>query len=128
MSHWKPIGTADEQVATCGRCGKTDLAVLIVLEHERTGEVVRVGTTCARRLIGGRRATERTVDHAKRLQRIVDILRSDGLDAAKEWTRVRGIGCDIRRIGDPRRTVWRVYLGDESPVIVTESIVRPDTL
>ena len=128
MTHWKPLGTTDEQGSTCGRCGKTDLQVLVVLQHDETGEVVRVGTTCARRLIGNPKSGERTVDTAKRLQRIIDILRSDGLAEAKEWTRVRGIGCDLRRIGDPRRNIWRVRLGDEPPFIVTDTVVRRDLL
>ena len=122
---WTALGI-DEATQPCGRCGKQHLARLVVLEHSETGEIVRVGTTCAARLLGSRQAASEAFGRADLLQSLIDKLRADGLERAKEWSRLRGYGFGIRKI-HPHRNIWRVATGEAS-LIVTDEIVRPDTL
>ena len=126
MATWNPLGATDEQPLTCGRCGKDHLQRLVVLENE-DGEQIRVGTTCAAKLIGDSRTAKKTVDTADLLQRIVDKLRSSGLADTKEWTRINGIGCSIKKIGNPARNIYRVWF-DGRPLIVTDTLIRTDTM
>ena len=124
---WTPLGTEDTQSGTCGRCGKPHLRRLVVLENTDSGEIVRVGTTCAGKLIGDRRVASQAVSQADTIQEIVDRLREIGIESTKEWKRLRGIGADIRKIGNPKINVWSIdYAGQR--LIVTDTVVRRDIL
>ena len=122
---WIALGI-EEATQPCGRCGKRHLARLVALEHEDSGEIVRVGTTCAAKLLGSRQAASATFSRANILQSLIDKLRADGIERTKEWSRLRGYGFVIKKI-HPHRNIWRVATGEES-LIVTDEIVRPDTL
>ena len=121
-SHWTPLGITDEQ-SVCDQCGKQHLKRVVVLEHNESHEIRRVGTTCAGHMLGGRMIADKVIGRATMLQQIVDILRKDGLEAAKDWTLVRGIGVDIYKTGHPQRNIWIVHLSQQPRMLVTDHCV-----